>query len=249
MYTFPFGPRPVRLVLAFVAAVFALALGQASVELLQDYCQSLPVFRHMDGIVFLMLFSTLGYIAGFSAAAAALWAFCERGQTFTNAIGLRISDLKQRGWKLFGTGFLCFLGVYAITAVVYSVFTLPTPQSPAADEAKVLTGTSFGLFVFTACILAPLFEEIVFRGLLQNMIRGVFRGRGSKALVVRDLLAIAITSAIFAAAHGTATGFPVLFISGMMMGIAYWRTGSLWASMSVHLLNNVVATLALAYGG
>jgi membrane protease YdiL (CAAX protease family) len=46
--------------------------------------------------------------------------------------------------------------------------------------------------------------------------------------------------------HGTVTGFPVLFISGLMMGYAYMRTGSLWASMGVHLINNTVATIAIA---
>lgn len=248
MFTFPFGPRPVRLALAFVAAFVALTIGQLSVELLQDYLQPLSLFRNVDSMLFLEVFSTLGYVVGFGAAAATLWAFTERGQSFSNAIGLRISDLKERKWKLLGTGVLCFLGIIALTNVIYTVFSLPTPQSPAGDEAKLLTGTAFGLFVFTACVLAPLFEETVFRGLLQNMLRGVFRGKSTQALWLRDVAAIVVTAAIFAAAHGTATGFPVLFISGLMMGIAYWRTGSLWASITVHFLNNLVATLALAYG-
>jgi membrane protease YdiL (CAAX protease family) len=249
MFTFPFGPRPVRLVIALVAALFAMSLGQLGVELLQDYLQPLSLFRHMDSILYMEIFALIGYVVGFAAAGATLWMFTERGQSFTDAIGLRLSDLKERKWKLFGTGFLCFVGVVVITQVVYSLLPLPAPQSPAGDEAKVLSGTSFGLFVFTACILAPLFEETVFRGLLQNMLRGVLRGTGTKALWLRDFVAVVVTAAIFAAAHGTPTGFPVLFISGLMMGIAYWRTGSLWASISVHFLNNLVATLALAYGG
>jgi membrane protease YdiL (CAAX protease family) len=236
---------------AVVAAFFAKIFGQVAAELLQEFVQPLSVFRHMDSILFMELFGTLGYVVGFSAAAATLWAFTTptQGQSFTEAIGLRANDLKTRKWKLLATGVLCYIGVMALTYALYAVAPLPAPQSPAGDEAKVLSGAPLNVFIFTAVILAPLFEETVFRGLLQNMLRAVFRGRGANALWARDLLAVVVTAAIFAAAHGTPTGFPVLFISGLMMGIAYWRTGSLWASMTVHFINNLVAVLLLTHGG
>ena len=95
----------------------------------------------------------------------------------------------------------------------------------------VAGGSLLGTVVF-----APVFEEIVFRGLLYATLR-------------RRLswpLAATLSAAIFALAHGYgAAGFGSVFASGLLWAIAYERTGSLLPNTAAHVLNNVAAALGV----
>ena len=81
-------------------------------------------------------------------------------------------------------------------------------------------------------VFAPVFEEIVFRGLLYATLR-------------RRLawpVAATVSAAVFAIAHGYgAAGFGSVFVSGLLWAIAYERTGSLLPNTAAHVLNNVAA--------
>jgi uncharacterized protein len=85
-------------------------------------------------------------------------------------------------------------------------------------------------------VFAPVFEEVVFRGLLYATLR-------------RRLawpFAAALSAAIFALAHGYgAAGFGSVFASGLLWAIAYERTGSLLPNTAAHVLNNVAAALGV----
>lgn len=81
-------------------------------------------------------------------------------------------------------------------------------------------------------LLAPLFEEVVFRGLLYATLR-------------RRLpwpVAATLSAAVFAIAHGYGVaGFGSVFLSGLVWAVAYEKTGSLWPSTAAHVVNNVAA--------
>jgi uncharacterized protein len=93
-----------------------------------------------------------------------------------------------------------------------------------------------GASLLGTVLFAPVFEEIVFRGLLYATLR-------------RRLawpLAATLSAGIFAIAHGYgAAGFGSVFISGLLWAIAYERTGSLLPNMAAHVLNNVAAALGV----
>ncbi len=79
-------------------------------------------------------------------------------------------------------------------------------------------------------LFAPLFEELVFRGLLFATLRRKF-GWG---------MAAAISAGIFALAHGYGVlGTVSVFWSGMLWAWAYEKTGSLLPGMAAHMLNNL----------
>jgi membrane protease YdiL (CAAX protease family) len=85
-------------------------------------------------------------------------------------------------------------------------------------------------------VLAPLFEEIVFRGLLFATLRRRF-GWGSSAL---------ISASIFAVAHGYGLlGFASVLWSGIVWAWAYEKTGSVLPGMAGHALNNLLVCLTL----
>jgi len=92
------------------------------------------------------------------------------------------------------------------------------------------------MFVFLIFI-APVFEEMLFRGILQSVMRGLTR---------RPWEAIAITSVFFAISHPW-THLPALFVLSCCMGYAYEKSGSLMRPIFIHALFNAASiTAALA---
>ncbi len=96
--------------------------------------------------------------------------------------------------------------------------------------------TVVGMTLFDTIVLTPVFEEIVFRGLLFATLRRRF-GLGTAAV---------LSAAIFAVAHGYGVlGFAAVFWSGLLWAWAYERTGSLLPSMASHAADNLMASLSV----
>ena len=96
------------------------------------------------------------------------------------------------------------------------------------------------LFCLGLIIAAPLVEELFFRGFLFS---GLQRSR------LRTVGAIAITAAIWAVIHVQYELLDVIWIAimGVLFGIARARTGSIYTSIALHVLLNLIATVQTAY--
>jgi membrane protease YdiL (CAAX protease family) len=95
-------------------------------------------------------------------------------------------------------------------------------------------------FVAAAVIVAPLCEEIAFRGHLAS----AFHSRH------RPAYAIGASALIFALIHLDPLRGPALVLLGAVYGWLAWRSGSIWPAVIAHATNNGIATaLALATGG
>lgn len=106
------------------------------------------------------------------------------------------------------------------------------------DSVKLLQQTKdplvLTLMAVAAVLVAPLCEEIVFRGYLYPAAKR-FAG---------PWVAGAATALIFAAAHGALAPLLPLFVFGALLVLAYEITGSLWAPMAMHFCFNG-ATVAI----
>jgi CAAX protease family protein len=80
-------------------------------------------------------------------------------------------------------------------------------------------------------ILAPLAEEIIFRGLLYGWLRR-FMGLVPAAI---------LSAAIFGLVHGMLPVIAAAFVVGLALAYIYERTGSLWAPAIVHATQNCIA--------
>ncbi|MBR4897693.1 MAG: CPBP family intramembrane metalloprotease [Prevotella sp.] len=87
-------------------------------------------------------------------------------------------------------------------------------------------------------ILAPIVEEIVFRGVL---VGGLLRMRQ------KPWVAIVVPALIFALFHGTFTQFVGTAIFGIICGWLYWRTKSLLPGIFIHITNNSTAFVSAAF--
>jgi membrane protease YdiL (CAAX protease family) len=104
-----------------------------------------------------------------------------------------------------------------------------------------VTALAIALTVLTAVVVAPLVEEIVFRGLLF----GAFAARTGV------LAGAFIVALLFGAAHVDVVLFPTLAALGFISALAYAASGNLWTSVTLHALNNAVgaaALIAMTYG-
>ena len=93
----------------------------------------------------------------------------------------------------------------------------------------------FGIISIT--IMAPLVEELLFRGAIQ----GYMLRKGMK-----PLHAILIASAIFGIVHMNPIQIPFAFAIGLIFGWLYYRTGSVVPGIVGHFINNSIACIQMA---
>ena len=92
---------------------------------------------------------------------------------------------------------------------------------------------SVALMCISAAIVAPLAEEIIFRGYLYPVAKklgGLWIG-------------MVFSSMVFAAGHGNVPLMLPLFLLGMIMAFAYEKTGSLWSAITIHFCFNTATVL------
>ncbi|MDC2866081.1 MULTISPECIES: type II CAAX endopeptidase family protein [unclassified Bacillus (in: firmicutes)] len=86
------------------------------------------------------------------------------------------------------------------------------------------------LSVISACIFAPIMEEVIFRGFFLN--RMAYKWGVKRAIIISSL--------IFGFGHVDVVG---AFLFGVVMCLLYIKTKSLWTNIIVHALNNTVVSI------
>lgn len=94
---------------------------------------------------------------------------------------------------------------------------------------------SLAIFLFTAAVAAPIFEEILFRGFLLPSLTRYLPVWGS----------IALSSLIFATAHLSLSEILPLTVLGCVLGFVYTRSRNLLSSMLLHSLWNSITMVGL----
>ena len=109
----------------------------------------------------------------------------------------------------------------------------------AAQEDALIQINSFSRYILSMIIIALLpavFEEVCFRGGLQNILTRWFKG---------PWIAIIVTSIIFSAVHFSYYGFFVRVFLGVALGLVFYYSGSIWLSILFHFLYNGIQVTAL----
>lgn len=104
------------------------------------------------------------------------------------------------------------------------------------------------LIIVTSTLIMPVFEELLFRGLFQTMLRSFFDFRfPNLESRNRAWLSILASSAIFATIHQTSSHWPALFVLAVCMGYAYEKSGSLFRPIFIHSIFNAASIIAVLY--
>ena len=174
------------------------------------------------------------------AALVLIWRFLREHQvTWSEAFGLRHERKRALVWGAVGVSIFLPVGwlLQSFSAVVLTRLHLD-PVAQAAVEALRAMGHGPGLaaFVVLTVIVAPVAEEMLFRGILYPAIKQAGFPR----------VAVWGTSGLFAAIHFNLTAFVPLFVLALLLIWLYEKTDNLLATIAAHSLFNT-ANLALFF--
>ncbi len=160
---------------------------------------------------------------------AAVFITADLGRPSARTFGLRSFHRSAFGWLA-----IAFLAYYAL-AILYAVIFNP-PEEELPKDLGAQEGV--GLAIATAILLivvAPVAEEIFFRGFLYQAFRnsfGVWPGA-------------ALSGLIFGFIHFEFFKLVQLAILGVILALLFERTRSLWPPIMLHALNNTLAFIYL----
>ena len=100
--------------------------------------------------------------------------------------------------------------------------------------------SSMGVALLCIAVLPALFEELFFRGALLTTLR---------CARLKTPAVLAITATVFMLLHGPGWYFITDFFAGIVLALAVYFTGSLYASVMIHLLANAASYFLAHYGG
>jgi membrane protease YdiL (CAAX protease family) len=212
--------------------VFASALAMAA--LAGERPPSLPAIAYA---------SIPAYILGVATVVVALWAF--RGAPAMHAGRISRHDIAAGAFAtLIGIPVVLAIGVLS-----FLVATLIARANGATEPSEIAHGTlseiltlreASGLswwllpVVVQVVVLAPLLEEVLYRGCLQSAF---------VSATGRSWPSILAASAIFALVHASAVpwhAMPTLFAVGIVCGLAFERTGRLGPAILFHAAFNAL---------
>jgi membrane protease YdiL (CAAX protease family) len=116
-------------------------------------------------------------------------------------------------------------------------------REKAADQqiiAFLKTSSTMGVLVnlFVIALLPAICEEACFRGALQPILIRLFKSPWA---------GIVLTAVVFSAFHLQFQGFLPRMLLGLLLGAAYWYSGSLLVSIVAHFFTNAVQVIAVAF--
>jgi membrane protease YdiL (CAAX protease family) len=145
-------------------------------------------------------------------------------------------------WRNFRAGvfgYLCTVPLLAVALALIAVMSrfLPEPSHPITEEIARAGSLDWLAILLTAAVLAPLVEELAFRGLLFPAL----------ATQMRPVAAMLVCGLLFAAIHPQGPlAWPALATTGFAAAALRWHTGSLVPSIVLHMCHNG-AILTVAY--
>lgn len=159
-----------------------------------------------------------------------------------------VPPLRVREAALWGiTGLLLAFPLVVVSSLIWQTFLRLAGMEIEFQEVvnRLMSIESHLLFLLTplsVAILAPLWEEIVFRA-------GLFRLLHNR---LSFWVAAMLSGAIFAAVHASLPQLAALFVLGVMLAYVYQKSGSLLAVIFLHgffNLNTIVVISLLRFGG
>ena len=141
----------------------------------------------------------------------------------------KIVRWQKPSWKELGILLLGVVAVYLTKWVEIFFFPVDIATSESTQNIMEIASRGFTVsFVTTAVILAPMLEEIFYRGFMQ---KGSFN---------HSRIGILISTGIFAFSHGVSSfsAFLVYFIPGLGIAYSYKLTDNFWVPMAFHILHN-----------
>lgn len=234
----PAAPRPALLphwsALDAVEVAAVLLIG----VVLAGVCSSLVEVRLREAAPWAV--SLLALVSYLLFSAPAVLVLLRRiGISLPDALGLLGLGSRLNGRALtqaataYGVALACLaLGALALDYLGEGLLE-PMSTSPIGLVQSARSVPDLLVYFLLICVLAPLVEEIIFRGFVYSGLRGQ----------LSFPLAVVLSAAMFAAAHLNMAPASMVAVAGIGVVLAYLyeHTRSLWPSILFHALHNILS--------
>lgn len=164
-----------------------------------------------------------------------LWRLYQQGLANREPVYFRPRPSRSRQWLFFGLMIVALAGLIVAQGLIHS----KSSENQKTVE-QLFNGTPW-LTGYLTVVIAPILEELIFRGLFFNY----FFMKLTTPWV--KVLGIVINGLLFAQLH-TALWSPdawVYAVMGMILATTYLETKDIRYDISLHILNNGFATLSM----
>ncbi len=149
-------------------------------------------------------------------------------------------DFRHAGSRLF-LGLLFGIALFVASSLVefvLSLFGIQQTRNVIFESVRRASPREFGLILLAGAVIAPIVEEIYFRG---YVFRAYLDHKG-------PALAFLFSAGLFAVVHTDLPAFLPIFAMGLLLSYFYHRTGSIVPSIVAHAFNNAAAFTLLYLG-
>ena len=161
-----------------------------------------------------------------------LWLYLRRNG---RSDAIRLNQWSNLDWANTIGISVVLVGAGLLLNYIYGTYVFPDMEMQ--EEVRQMfaaipkTPLNWVILFATVAVVAPLLEELLFRGLLQNSLTNYMPFWAS----------ILLSAAIFAGVHAQLYAFPALMVLGAAFGYVYHLTGSLRVTILLHMINNAAA--------
>ncbi len=153
----------------------------------------------------------------------------------TNGEALYEEEISKKKY-LSGVGMI--VGYIFITYGIFDIllYSMPTLNDGLYEYLEeYLLNTSYIFIFISTCIMAPIFEEILYRAILLN---GLLKKYNYKKAIIYSAI-------IFGIAHMNLPQGINAFFLGVIIGLAYYYTRSIYICMGMHFVNNFLVNFVV----
>lgn len=152
-----------------------------------------------------------------------IYKFCGEGKNIAYIYKLKRIKLKD-------ILYIILMGI-ALSIVLSILIDLLTQLFPSYEEVsnRITSQTSSILNIMCIVVLVPIYEEIIFRGIIFNHLKENYKI--GTAIVVQALL--------FGIAHGNIVQSIYTFILGIVLALMYMYFNSIYANIMLHMIFNL----------
>jgi len=153
--------------------------------------------------------------------------------------------IRIRPWMVLSWSCIASFGAI-VPSMAFQEFVIPDLPNVAEDQLTMLFSSPWGYV--SVGLLAPLAEEAVFRGAVLNSLLKWQKSKLDRpsTFLGNHWFPICISALFFSLIHANPAQMPHAFLTGLLLGWLYYRTGSILPGVAYHWTNNTVAYILAA---
>ncbi|MGN1267114.1 MAG: lysostaphin resistance A-like protein [Dorea sp.] len=218
-------------------ATYFMSQGTISAEEIQTVMSSESAFMDMYEVIMEQAVEYLVYVDGIAAILTIpiLLIMFYRDKAKEKTLGV-VQNKKAELWKYGGAIVMSLTMCLGLNNLIL-LAGFGSQDEVYQETMELLYSAPFGVQIVCLAILAPICEELVFRGLMFRRLR----------VQTSFMQAALYSSIVFAFIHGNMVQMIYAFIMGMMFAYLYEKYGSFKAPVIAHIAANLLSVFCTEY--